>query len=415
MADGQTVVVVGGGAIGLCAAYFLRLAGADVTVLEKNRCGSGASHGNAGWIVPSLSAPMPAPGLTYQTLKWVGRADSPVYIRPRLDAQFITWMWRFWRACSQQAHDAGLGALARLNNSSMELFDQLADDGVVFRMYRSGLVFAFLEEDSALAELSHLQTLRPYGMEVPDHVLTGDALRKIEPALAQAVHSGFFLDTERHVDPRSLMGGLVARLQEMGVAIHEGTEVLDVDLTGQRVTSLRTTSGRYEADVLLLAAGVETSRLAGLLGCRIPLEGGKGYSFSVLPTRMPAHALYLGEAKVGCSPLDGHLRIAGTMELSGINLRLDDRRIQAMVRAARQYLVDWPEGSLNERWTGLRPMTPDGLPIIDRLEALQNVYVSTGHNTLGITLAPASGHAMSDFIRSSQRPAVLQPFTAARF
>lgn len=415
MAEGQAVVVVGGGAIGLCAAYFLRLAGADVTVVEKHRCGSGASHGNAGWIVPSLSAPMPAPGLTFQTLKWFGRADSPVYIRPRADAQFVTWMWRFWRSCNQRAHDAGLGAFARLNSRSMELFDQLAGDGVAFRMYRSGLVFAFLEETSALAELSHLQALRPYGMEVPERVLTGDALRSIEPALAQGVHSGFFLETERHVDPGSLMAGLVARLQEMGVVVHEGTEVIDAELTGQRVTALRTTSGRYETDVLLLAAGVDTSRLAGLFGYRMPLEGGKGYSFSWVPSRMPVHALYLGEAKVGCSPLDGHLRIAGTMELSGINLSLDDRRIQAMVRSAGRYLVDWPDGSLSDQWTGLRPMTPDGLPIIDRLEALQNVYVSTGHNTLGITLAPASGQAMSDFIRSGHRPVVLQPFTAARF
>lgn len=408
--------MIGGGAIGLCAAYFLRLAGREVTVIERNRCGSGASYGNAGWIVPSLSAPMPAPGLTRQTLTWLSHPDSPVYIKPRVDPAFLRWLWRFWRACNTNAHYSGLGALAHLNEQTMELFDQLASDGVAFRMYCSGLLFAFLAPDSADAELEHVKALRSYGYNVPEHALSGEDLRRIEPALSPAVQSGFFLEEERRVDPTSLIAGLTRRLQQIGVVIHEGTDVIDFNRSGGRVVSLRTTSEMVEADDILLAAGAWTSRLARLLGCRVPMEGGKGYSFSVVPPTMPKHALYLGEAKIGCSPFDNYLRVAGTMELSGLNLHLDERRIEAMVRGARDYLVDWVDAPVRNRWAGLRPLPPDGLPVMDRLgPPLDNVYVSTGHGTLGITLAPASGHAMAEFIGSGRRPDVLRPFFLKRF
>lgn len=407
--------MIGGGAIGLCAAYFLRLAGWEVTVIERNRCGSGASYGNAGWIVPSLSTPMPAPGVTGQALTWLSRPDSPVYIKPRVDPTFLRWLWRFWRACNKSAHYSGLGALASLNQQTMQLFDDLASDGVAFHMYCNGLIFAFLSPDSADAELDHVKALRSYGYRVPEHTLSGDELRRIEPALSLDVQTGFFLEEERGVDPASLIAGLTERLRQMGVVIREGMDVLDFHRSGGRVTSLRTTGGIVAVDTILLAAGAWTSRLAQLLNCRVPMEGGKGYSFSVVPPTMPKHALYLGEAKIGCSPFNDYLRVAGTMELSGLNLRLDKRRIEAMVRGAKQYLVDWADTPVQDQWAGLRPLPPDGLPIMDRLRPFENVYLSTGHGTLGITLAPASGRVMAEFIGSNRRPEVLTPFSVERF
>ncbi len=415
MGDRPSVLVVGGGAIGLCTAYYLRRAGADVTLVDKNLCGSGASRGNAGWIVPSLSAPIPGPGLPLQTLRWLARADSPVHIRPRLDVEFGSWLWRFWRACGKRAQEAGLLALANLNADTFHLFDRISADSVRFEMRRTGLVFAFLNQRGAESELANMEWLRDQGYDLPNSALSGAALRELEPALSMNVHGGFLVEPERHVDPGSFATGLAVRLREMGTVIHEHTCVRGFGRTAAKVTSVRTTVGELEADVVVLAAGAQTARLTKMVGHRVPMQPGKGYSFSIASQAPPRHALYLGEAKIGCSPLEGRTRIAGTMELPGDNVRLDMRRIDSMERSARQYLVEWPEGGATELWAGQRPLTPDGLPVIDRLGDLENTYVSTGHSTLGITLAPSSGLALCQYVLEGQRPPVLSPFAFDRF
>lgn len=410
----RSVVIVGGGAVGLCAAYFLSVAGADVTIVERDRVGSGASHGNAGWIVPSLSAPLPAPGLVRKTFQMVGRPNSPVFIKPQLDLRLLGWLWRFWRSCNRRTHLAGLDAVATLNLPTMDLFDRLADDGVAFRMYSDGLIWAFLHSRAADAELEELQALRPYGYKVPDAPLRGHQLRTIEPALSRAVQAGFFLEGERHIEPETLIVGLSSRLRDLGVRILEDTAVTGFQVAGPQVTHVNTTSGSLAVGHVLIAAGAWSSQLTRLLGRHIPLAGGKGYSFSVTPDRKPRHPLYLSEAKVACSPIAGHLRIAGIMELSGLNLRLDERAFDAMLRGLQPYLADSPITMAYNRWAGLRPVTPDGLPVLDRLHPLDNVYISTGHSMLGITLAPASGIAMAEFIQTGRRPQVLRPFSVAR-
>jgi D-amino-acid dehydrogenase len=414
-ASSRSVVIVGGGVIGLCAAYSLRQRGADVTVLEGNRTGSGASWGNAGWIVPSLSGPVPAPGLTSYTLRSIGKPDSPVYLRPRFDPALPGWMWRFWRKCNAGSHDRGLHATARLAARTFDLYDGLAADGVQFRMWRDGLLFAFRTESAADAELNYLRAMEPFGYKIPETILVGSDLRAVEPALGSGSVAGLMIGEERHVDPGSLTAGLTARLRELGVNVLEGAEVTSFASLAGRVTAVQTTAGRFSADTFLLAAGAWTTPLVRQLGVRIPMQAGKGYSFSIKPKVAPTRPLYLGEAKVGVSPMGDRVRLAGTMELSGLNLRIDQRRVDAIATGARRYLAEWPDQPVEDVWTGMRPLPADGLPIIGPLPGYDNVVVSTGHAMLGITLGPASAELVADLILDRRTPTELEPFALTRF
>lgn len=412
------IAIVGGGVIGLTMAYYLRKAGEDVTVFDASGFGMACSHGNGGWICPVHAAPIAAPGVVGYTLKSLGKPKSPIYIRPPLELGFYTWAWRFWRRCNQNSWRHGIDALAALNQRTFALVDELAEDGVPFEMYRGGNLHVCRSTDEAATSLGSFAPMRQYGYQVPEGILPGDALREMEPVLSKTVTAGFLLPEERHVNPVSLCNGLVRKLKELGVELHSGTEVEGFDVSARRITAVRTTAGNWPVKSIVLAPGAQLRQLAKHLGVNIPVRAGKGYSFSVDLPVLPKHALHLSDSKVGCSPMSGHLRVVGTMEFSGDNLRLDRRRIRGLIDAAAPYLDNWPADvtadNVDDAWVGMRPMTPDGLPVIDRIDNYDNLYVSGGHGMLGVALAPASAVALTELITTGQRPDVLNAFSFSR-
>ena len=409
------VTVVGGGVIGLCTAYYLQQAGADVTVVESNRVGSGASHGNAGWISPSLAAPLPAPGMAKVALASLADRDSPLYVPPAHAPKLVPWLLRFWRSCALDRHLVGLRATARLSDGTMELFDGLRDDGVEFSMEADGLLFACLHGDKAGAVLDSLGPMTEFGYRLPDEVLEGEALLAAEPALAPGVEAGFVVEGERAIVPHTLIRGLTGVLRERGADVREGAEVLGFETGRGQAPSVRTAAGTVEGDHVVLAAGAWTTPLAAQLGIRIPMEAGKGYSVSVAPKVMPTRSLYLVEAKVGATAMEGRLRLAGTMELSGVNTRLDHRRVDALLRTSASFLVGWDDGSETDRWCGMRPVAADGLPVIGPAPGVDGVYLATGHSMLGITLGPVTGKLVAEHLTTGRRPDALAPFALERF
>ncbi|MBN6038523.1 FAD-binding oxidoreductase [Amycolatopsis sp. 195334CR] len=416
MAAGERVVIVGGGAIGLATGYFLQRAGAEVVVLDRGHVGDGASRGNAGWVTPVLSGPIPAPSVRKYALRNIAKPSSPLFIPPRPDPALALWLWRFWRYCNRRDHAAGLAAMAELNRRTMPLFDELRRDGVEFAMWQKGLLFAFLTEQGAAHELASLREMARFGYEVPDAPLDSSAVHQLEPALSQRVSAGFLLAGERHVDPQTLTRGLADRLRQGGAVIRERLEVTDFETKGDRVVAAISHGERIEADRVLLAAGAWTRPLARKLGVDLPVQGAKGYSFTVRTENPPAHPLYFGDVKVGVSSYeDGRTRIAGTMELSGLNEKIHQGRVRSIAEHARTYLGDWAGGPIEDVWGGMRPLTYDGLPVIGGSARYANVYVSTGHAMLGITLAPATGETLAELIATGRSPGVLRPFTPQRF
>jgi D-amino-acid dehydrogenase len=410
------VAVVGGGVIGLATAYHLRRRGADVVVLEANGVGAGASWGNAGWLVPSLSAPLAAPGMLRDAFASLTDRNGAFRIAPAEIPRLLPWLLRFAINCTSSRYDAGLRATARFAESVMDDYDDLASVGVRFEMQRDGLLFACLDPRNAEKARRSMLPMRAFGVELPDAIEGGDALRRREPALDQAVEAGFEMSGERSVHPGSLLAGLSAALAAMGVEVHERMPVVGFERRAGRVTAVMTPHGPIATSAIVLAAGAWTGRLAHRLGTRIPLQAGTGYSFSMRPTVAPLRPLYLPEAKAGTANLGGgRVRIAGTMALTGVRPRLDPARLRALSRAVAPYLGSWDRTSEHEHWSGMRPMTPDGLPTIGVLPTADNAYVSTGHAMLGVTLAPTSGRALASLMLDGRAPKELSPFSPARF
>jgi glycine/D-amino acid oxidase-like deaminating enzyme len=409
IAGDDPVIVVGGGVVGLCVAWYLAAAGVPVEVLERAAVGSGASWGNAGWVCRSHSAPIAAPGVPAYVLRSLGRRDAPLYVRPSLDPSLARWALGFWRSCRRARFRRGYSALVELNRPTLELFEALREAGVDTTLRTPGLVHAFLSVDAARRHLA-LQRAIPAGFELPDDVATGDGVRALDGALGPLVAAGYRVAGEGVVDPDRLVRSLAASLR-----VHEGVAVTGLHRSGGRVTAVHTLDGERRCSAVVIAAGAWSASLL-----RLPLQSGKGYSFSVRLETAPRHPLYLGDRRVVASPMNGSVRIAGTMELSGNNRRLDWRRVVAVAAASRHYLGDWYEhpddliGLIRDPWVGGRPLLPDGLPVIDRIPGHENAFVTTGHGMLGVTLAPASGQALTEFMLTGRRPAVLEPFRSDR-
>jgi D-amino-acid dehydrogenase len=407
------VVVVGGGVIGLSCAYHLRRQGAEVTVLEGERVGAGASWGNAGWIIPVHSAPLPGPDVRREPFRWRPIPGAP--LRIQTSRKSLSWALRFARASSDARWQAGLAALARFNAGAMEAFDDLAADGVEFEMHRSGVLFAFVDPAGAAHELELLAPMRAFGFTLPERPLGAKALRSLEPSLSDEVRSGFLIESERHVVPHTLLRGLVRRLREAGVDVLEGHRVTGFDVLDRRVRSVEVEIGPIEAEAVVLAAGAWTPSLTRLLGWRLPVRAAKGHSFSMKPSVMPSRPLYLVTARLACTPLGDRLRVAGTVEVGPIDRTIDQRRLASMLRATDRYLAGGAPTEIFEAWAGPRPLSPDGLPVIGRVPKHGNVYVATGHAMLGMTMAPITGRAVARMVLEGETPAEALPFTPDRF
>ena len=408
---------MGGGVVGLCCAHALRRGGADVTVVDRGHVGQATSLGNAGWVTPSLSAPVSAPGVTTQSLRWMLKADSPLLVRPRLQPDFLRWCWRFWRSCSRTQYQAGLRATLALNARTLELFDEMQGDGVEFEMQSAGLVLVSLSEDGIEHYRAMFGDLRAAGYREQIDALSYEAVHELEPALAESVAGGFHARTDRCVRPETLVAGLAAHLRRNGVELLEDTDVLDLVTAqaGKGSWRIVTSRGDLHAERVVVAAGIWSRPLLSRLGVGLPLEAAKGYSVTAEGRGVrPRHPLYLTEAKVGCSPFQSAVRLAGTLELTGLDLSLNRRRIDAIVRAASSYLRDWTPNGLQLEWAGLRPMAPDALPFIGPVPGQANIYVATGHGMLGVTLAPSTGAALAPLVLEDRPSPVLAPFALDR-
>jgi D-amino-acid dehydrogenase len=410
------VVVVGGGIAGLCCAYYLRRRDADVTLVERDQIGArtASSWGNGGWIAPAQAGPLPAPGLSVYGLRALLQADSALYIRPGYLPHLTPWLLRFWTYCNQRDYDRGTAALAALGKRCFELVDAMVDDGIEFDLWKLGMVCATGKADDARKVLRSLEPMRAHGYELPDDVLGAQEIHELEPALNDRVAAGFHLPAQWHVRADSLVRALGAKVRSMGVEVVEDAEVTGFGRAGGSVQAVETRIGDVAGDRFVLAAGSWTAPVAAKLGVRVPMEPGKGYSFLIEPKTMPRHGILFSDIHAGATPLGDRVRIGGTMEFSGYSTSVDERRIASIFQLARQY-VDLETPAYEEPWAGLRPMTVDGLPILDWAQPYRNAFVATGYSMLGMTLSQPAGDAMADMVLTGTRPNVFEPFRIDRF
>ncbi len=392
-------VVVGGGAVGLSAAYFLRKAGREVTVVSRDPIGIGASAGNAGMIVPSHVVPLSAPGVVAQGLRWLASPESPFYIKPRLDLDLARWLWSFTRHCTVAHVRHAIPILRDLSLESVDLFGEMQDEIGDVGFAQTGLLMVYRSDKTKKDALEAADLAESAGLEVER--LDAAALRDREPGLRSPSDGAVLYHQDGRVDSDALLHRLAEWLRANGVTVLEG-ETADLEVAGGCVTGVRTPTSVLEAETVVLAAGAWTGRMAKRLGQHVPLQPAKGYSVTVDGDHGLTYPTILLDDKITATPLPGRLRFAGTLSLAGFDPSVDERRSAPIRRLAKEYTG--LEVAPTDLWSGYRPCSPDGLPIVGRMARHPNVILATGHGMMGVTLAPVTGRLVADALEVKTPP-----------
>ena len=416
MTERSDVVVIGGGVIGVCAAYYLAAHGRRVTLLERDRVCSGSSYGNSGLIVPSHSIPLPVPGAIGLAFRWMLNPESPFYVKPRLDISLASWLWRFRSNCTEEKMRQGVRALAALSGASIELYEEIiAAETLDCGFKRSGIIMLYDTPEGLGDGLHEGDMLSEFGLS--PKAMTGPEVNAMEPSVRPDISGGVYYEGDGYLDPQKFVTGLAAALPRKGVSVREGVEVLGLDISGGIVEGVSTSAGTYRAEQVVLAAGSWSPGIVDGLPLKLPVQPAKGYSMTYAkPGVSPTRPLILGEARVGVNPMGSAVRLAGTLELGGLDLSLNHRRIDAIVRGAARYFVDdGSQASVGDYWAGLRPCTPDGLPIVGAFEDIPNLIVATGHAMLGMTLGPVTGKLVAEIASGTETSVDAEAFRPDRF
>ncbi len=410
------VLIIGGGIIGICSAYYLVKEGCSVTLVEKDSLNAGSTYGNAGLIIPSDSLPVPGPGVLTQGLRWLLDASSPFYIKPALDPELLRWLWTFQSACRQPVWERSVPILTDLSVESLRLFEDILDrEGIQCAYHQEGLLLLYREKNSFRHGQELLEKLGAFNIQ--GKVLNPDQLATRFSPHHPHLQGGIYLQADAHLDPAAFTAQLAKRTVEKGLKLEENCQVLDFDLQGKTITGVHTTRGVYTADHIVLAAGAWTAPLAAKMGLRLPIQPAKGYSITFpRPGDYPELPLILDEAKIAVTPLGDTLRLAGTLELTGLDLSINQRRVQAILNNAEEYLkVEFNQLPVIEIWRGLRPCTADGLPVIGPSKQVTNLITASGHCMLGISQGTMTGKLVAETVQGKDPSLALAPMSPDRF
>lgn len=415
MTERVDFLVVGGGIVGAATADALARDGADVLIVDRAEPGQGCSLGNAGWVTPCFAMPLPRPGLLGTALRWMADPESPFHMSPRLLLSHLPWLARFALSMDGARFRRGTESLVELSRFSLDAYHRLSDEhGVDFGMRRRGLLMLALTQEGLKSARADAEMMAD--LDVEGRCLDGDAVLDLEPALRGGVSGGVYYPDEAHLDPLGAVRALVRRAERSGARVSSRTEVFDFELQGDRITRVHTTRGPVEAREVVLTAGSWSSPLAERLGLRIPLLGGKGYSMMVpAPDPAPRSPIMVLEKKVAITPYGDELRLAGTLELVDGDRSISPRRVRAIQREASRVLAIARDAPADHVWRGLRPCTPDGLPIIGTAPSLENAFVATGHQMLGVQTAPGTGRLAADLLLGRAPTFDPAPFRPGRF
>ncbi len=408
----KTVVIVGGGLVGLSSALFLTEAGADVTIIDSAALGSGAARGNAGFMCTAIVEPLPAPGAIVNALKSLRDPARALRILPKAIPRMAPWLLTFARNCTASRYQSGRAALADFNRNSSAVLERLTSQGAAVTLSRELLV---PYHDVAKAE-HHFKALQPmvdFGARIPDRVVDGDEIRRIAPAITDHVRAGLVMPGDRSIDPRRYVDSVIEILRTRGTRFIEHTEINRVVSTDDRVRSLETSNGTVDGEEFVLAAGAGSRLLAKHFDLRLAVIPGQGYNVGLPTSPGLQQPVIFEEVHAVATPFDDRIRLGGTMEFGGDHPPFDARRIESIITSMRKFLdLDWDERF--DTWAGSRPMSADGLPFMGRPKRWRNVVVGAGHGMFGLTLAPPSGVAISELIMTGRSSTDISAFDPDR-
>jgi len=408
----EHVVIVGAGMVGLATAWFLQAEGVRVTVVDREGVAAGSSWGNAGWLAPALTLPLPDPAILATGVKAALSPSSPVYVPFTTNPRLLTFLAAFARHCTPRHWRKAMQVFTEANRVSLGAFDALATGGVTESTREADpLLAAFLSEhdrDSLVHEFEHVAEV---GSRTEHELVDGDAMRALEPALSEDVTHGVLLRGQRFINPGRFANALGDAVRERGGEVLDGIEVETVERVHDRVEVRPVIGDAIDADAAVIASGAWLGQLVRRHGVRTIVQAGRGYSFLVSTGTTPANPVYFPAQRVACTPIQGPdgevgLRVAGMMEFRRPNAAPDPRRIRAIIDAASPLLrgVDW-EARTSE-WVGSRPCTADGLPLVGATRT-PGVHVAGGHGMWGIALGPLTGQLLAAHIARGETPDLL--------
>jgi D-amino-acid dehydrogenase len=400
----RSVIVVGAGIVGLSTAWFLQERGVDVTVVDRGGVAAGSSWGNAGWVSPALTIPLNHPSVLAYGLKSLANPAAPLHVPARADVQLWKFLTRFAANCRPSSWDRAVTANLPFNEECLEAFDVLTANGVDAPTTDVPITALFATEDHASHLVDELEDLRRLGQVLSYRRLEGDRLREHAPLASDDVAVGISVEGQRFVDPGRFTHALANAVIARGATIHTAA-VVGVHRYGQGARVDLDAAEPLRADAVVIATGAWLSQLAGRR-LRTPVRAGRGYSFTVPVNRPLLGPVYLPEARVACTPYQGGLRVAGTMEFRGPDEPAVPARIDAIVASARPLLggVRWTERT--DEWVGSRPVSADGRPLIGAVSS--NVFVAGGHGMWGLAHGPITGRLLAEQITTGKQPAALR-------
>ena len=416
MSSGR-VIVIGGGAIGTACAYYLAKADWQVTLVDRDRQGVGATAGNCGLLAYSHILPLNERGAVAKTLKSLPNRNSPLAIKLRFDPGLWIWLLQFARRCNEKTMLESGRARATLIESSAALYRQLlAEESLDCEWEDRGCLFVYRTQRGMDG---YAETDRWLGENFGETAVRydRDALIELEPAIRpDSVVGGWLHEQDAHLRPEKLLSSWRQVIEALGVTIREQCEVTGVVRKGGAAAALATSEGEMSADAYVIATGAWTPLLNRQLDCRVPIQPGKGYTATMpRPARCPTIPIIFQEDKLVVTPMQSGYRLGSTMEFAGYNDKLNRRRLDLLKTHAARVLHDPYTEPVEEEWCGWRPMTFDGKPIIDRSPAMENVFIAAGHNMLGLTLCTATGKLIAELVAGESPHIDLAPFALSRF
>jgi len=395
----------------LCSAYYLQKEGHQVTVIDKSNFTSGASYVNAGYIAPSHIISLAAPGMITKGIKWMFNSSSPFYVKPRLDLEFLKWIWAFKKSATAKKVDSSIGVIKDFNLLSRDLFEDLKfSNEFDFHYERKGLLMAYQTEKAGEEEWKVGQRAIQEGLGVKN--LSNKEVEKLEPNANLNVEGAVYYDCDAHTTPSDFMPQMISHLKTLGVEILAQEEVKDVEITNNTISKIITDKRKINADEVVLAAGSWSPMLSKKLGLNLLIQAGKGYRMDIIRETGITIPTILIEAKVAVTPMNGFTRFAGTMEIGGINHNINSVRVNAIANAGQNYYngLKINDEEKKDVQCGLRPCSPDGLPFIGKSSKCTNLTIASGHAMMGWSLGPATGKLVSEII-SEQKPTLdMNPF-----
>jgi D-amino-acid dehydrogenase len=404
------VIVLGGGVIGVTSAWYLAQAGHEVTVVERQPgVALETSFANAGEVSPGYSAPWAGPGVPLKAIQWLLMHYRPLVIRPNIDLNMVRWGLAMLRNCTSARYELNKGRMVRLAEYSRDCLKALrADTGIAYDQRMQGTLQLFRTQKQLDGTAADIEVLQRYGVKY--ELLDRPGFIRHEPALArtqQKFVGGLLLPGDETGDCHAFTTRLAEMAAAKGVTFRFGTSIERLVVERGALTGVQTSAGLLRGDAVLLALGSHSPQLLAPAGIRVPVYPVKGYSITVPITDAagaPESTVMDETHKVAVTRLGDRIRVGGTAELAGYTLQLHEPRRRTLEHVVTDLFPDGGDVSKASFWCGLRPMTPDGTPIVGGTK-VKGLWLATGHGTLGWTMAAGTGRVMADLI-SGRRPEI---------